>query len=1175
MERGNETTGRVKVHRRLSSVFIPPQPPILERTATLVNNVVTPVSTKFRLRAGTLSNEREVIPNCLAERGVHRYQLHNYRHYCGNKITTAKYTLLTFIPKNLWEQFHRIANLYFVIIACLNWIPALQAFNRYVGMIPVGLILLLTACKDAYEDFRRRRLDKQINCSYCHVWDSDKNRFRKMQWRHVIVGDFVHLSIDEVIPADILLIRSSDTSGICFVETSNLDGETSLKQRRVPTSIISFSGEESEFKPPQFKATIVCEKPNNLVYQMKGRIMYGDGHIEGIYRENMLLRGCKIRNTTFVEGIVLYAGKDTKVMMNNSGVRYKRSSLELATNRFILYCVAILIAMCLFNGIASMLWLFSFAPDITAVIFIILNTKSPITEGIINLVSSILNYQILIPLSLYISVELIKLGQIYLISADIDLYYEKSDRRMECRSLNIPEELGQIQYVLSDKTGTLTENKMIFRRCAIGGIDFGLDIDYNISSNDLSVENVVTSPTLKRQVDMEWNSNPELLDFFLTMAICNTVVVNKIPHVDAIDLGFFENGVFTTGNSTFLYSLQDPNYPLYSITSRFKDIGDERLLSGQRKRRGKFEEKMESLSPLYEAESPDELALVYAARAYGISLLSRSAESVTVALPYGNKEAFEILKVLPFDSTRKRMSIIVRREDEVVIYCKGADSEVISVLARSFVDSTYGTSVLRDSRALLEKFSTQGLRTLCLAKRTITIAEYEAWIAKHLEIENNINSVDRDDDLAKSINEIERDFSLLGVTAIEDRLQEGVEETIDVLRQAGIQMWLLTGDKMETAINVARSCGLFPSNCSIYVIDTESDVQTTYVQTSQNPFNEIYCIVLSSTSLHLLAQNHELLLGIITRSLAVLCYRMTPSNKAEIVKIVKKTLKGKVLAIGDGANDVPMIQCADVGIGISGQEGMQAVMAADFAIARFRYLHKLLLVHGHWCYDRLAKTFLYFLYKNALFVFVIFWCQMFNGFSGGAPMDQIYMMTYPIIFTSVQPLIFGIYDQVAHRKILYEKPKLYTVGRKGKVSHIYRCKTYWDSTIDYHTFGFLLATSIFIVNTIHLVIEVHCWTAPMIVIFLFFILVHFVYFRIEELLVSPSWQLKDPPVDVSHYAMITPEFWSALLLSTVIAVTPRFFVHMFFNAIRPSEVFVESLLQQKKCKRCRVLCINS
>uniref|UniRef100_A0A915BCA8 Phospholipid-transporting ATPase n=2 Tax=Parascaris univalens TaxID=6257 RepID=A0A915BCA8_PARUN len=985
MEMGNETTERVKVHRRLSSVFIPPQPPILERTAALVNDVVIPVSTKFRLRTGTLSNEREVIPNCLAERGVHRYELHNYRHYCGNEITTAKYSLLTFIPKNLWEQFHRIANLYFVIIACLNWVPALQAFNRYIGMIPVGLILLLTASKDAYEDFRRRRLDKQINCSYCHVWDSDKNRFRKMQWRHVIVGDFVHLSIDEVIPADILLIRSSDTSGVCFVETSNLDGETSLKQRRVPTSVISFSGEESEFKPPQFKATVVCEKPNNLVYQMKGRIMYNDGHIEGIYRENMLLRGCKIRNTTFVEGVVLYAGKDTKAMMNNSGVRYKRSSLELATNRFILYCVAILIVMCLFGGIASMLWLFSFAPDITAVIFIILNTKSPITEGIVNLVSSILNYQILIPLSLYISVELIKLGQIYLISADIDLYYEKSDRRMECRSLNIPEELGQIQYVLSDKTGTLTENKMIFRRCAIGGIDFGLDIDYNISSNDLSVENVATSPTLKRQVDMEWNSNPELLDFFLTMAMCNTVVVNKVPHVDAIDLGFFENGVFTTGNSTFLYSLQDPNYPLYSITSRVKNVGDERavryepetdaifesfpespgwdifsgnskpstrrssisfsrsstfsrriqvfhndlivlrnkLLSGQRKRHEKSEEKTESLSPLYEAESPDELALVYAAKAYGISLLSRSAESVTLALPYGNKEAFEILKVLPFDSTRKRMSIIVRQEDEVAIYCKGADSEVISVLARSFVDSTYGSSVLKDSRALLEKFSTQGLRTLCLAKRTITVAEYEAWIAKHLEIENNMNSLDRDDDLAKSINEIERDFSLLGVTAIEDRLQEGVGETIDALRQAGIQMWLLTGDKMETAINVARSCGLFPSNCSIYVIDTENDVQTTYVQTYQNPFNESYCIVLSSASLHLLSQNHQLLLEVITRSLAVLCYRMTPSNKAEIVKIVKKTLKGKVLAIGDGANDVPMIQCADVGIGISGQEGMQ------------------------------------------------------------------------------------------------------------------------------------------------------------------------------------------------------------------------------------------------------------
>ncbi|VDK68775.1 unnamed protein product, partial [Anisakis simplex] len=250
-----------------------------------------------------------------------------------------------------------------------------------------------------------------------------------MQWRYVIVGDYVHLSLDDVIPADILLIRSSDSNGICFVETSNLDGETSLKQRRVPNSVASFSGEDSQFQPPQLQARIKCEKPNNLIHQMNGHITYEDGHMDG---------------------------KDTKAMMNNSGIRYKRSSLELVTNRFILYCIGILVVMCLFAGIGTMLWLFSFAPNTDSIIFIILNTKSPVTDGMVNMISSILNYQILIPLSLYISVELVKLGQIYFISTDVNLYYEKNDRRMECRSLNIPEELGQIQYVLSDKTGTLT-----------------------------------------------------------------------------------------------------------------------------------------------------------------------------------------------------------------------------------------------------------------------------------------------------------------------------------------------------------------------------------------------------------------------------------------------------------------------------------------------------------------------------------------------------------------------------------------------------------------------------------------------------------------------------------------------------------------------------------------------
>ncbi|MFH4984487.1 hypothetical protein AB6A40_011196, partial [Gnathostoma spinigerum] len=202
-------------------------------------NAVAPIRRKFIHSATSRNDCRRIIPNCFWT--LPRYELPNFKLYCGNKVKTTKYTLLTFVPRNLWEQFHRIANLYFIMIACLNFVPILKTFNRYIALFPVVLVLSLTAIKDAYEDFRRRRLDKKVNSMMCHLWDRSKGRFRKTLWKHLIVGDFVHLSADETIPADLLLVRSSDSRGICFVETSNLDGETSLKLRKVPFSMVQYS----------------------------------------------------------------------------------------------------------------------------------------------------------------------------------------------------------------------------------------------------------------------------------------------------------------------------------------------------------------------------------------------------------------------------------------------------------------------------------------------------------------------------------------------------------------------------------------------------------------------------------------------------------------------------------------------------------------------------------------------------------------------------------------------------------------------------------------------------------------------------------------------------------------------------------------------------------------------
>uniref|UniRef100_A0A8C4WMC5 Phospholipid-transporting ATPase n=1 Tax=Gopherus evgoodei TaxID=1825980 RepID=A0A8C4WMC5_9SAUR len=384
------------------------------------------------------------------------------RHYDCNKIKTTKYTFLSFIPKNIFEQFHRFANLYFVAIAALNFVPMVNAFQPAVSLIPICVIMAITAVKDAWEDFRRYQLDKEINNMVCLVYSRKESDYIEKCWKDVRVGDFVQLQCNEIIPADILLLYSSDQNGICHLETANLDGETNLKQRQV---VKGFSNQVE-----LFQNTIVCEKPNNDLNKFNG---FPDHKRIGFGSESLLLRGCTIRNTEIAIGIVIYAGHETKAMLNNSGPRYKRSKIERRMNIDIFFCVGLLFIMCLIGALGHGIWNGSFSerppyevPDPNG------NYLSSALAGFYMFLTMIILLQILIPISLYVSIEFVKLGQVFLIHNDIDLYDEDVDLPIQCRALNITEDLGQIQYIFSDKTGTLTENKMVFRRCTVDGNEF-------------------------------------------------------------------------------------------------------------------------------------------------------------------------------------------------------------------------------------------------------------------------------------------------------------------------------------------------------------------------------------------------------------------------------------------------------------------------------------------------------------------------------------------------------------------------------------------------------------------------------------------------------------------------------------------------------------------------------
>ncbi|XP_075398836.1 phospholipid-transporting ATPase VB [Tenrec ecaudatus] len=1251
------------------------------------------------------------------------------RHYHGNQIKTSKYTVLSFVPKNIFEQLHRFANFYFVALVALNFVPVVNAFQPEVSMIPICIILAMTAVKDAWEDFRRFSSDRVINNRECFIYSRTEQSYVQKRWKDVHVGDFIQMRCNEIIPADILLLYSSDPSGICHLETANLDGETNLKQRRV---VKGFSQQEAQFTPERFHDTIVCEKPNNSLHKFKGYMEHPDETRTGFGSESLLLRGCTIRNTEVAVGIVIYAGHETKAMMNNSGPRYKRSKIERRMNTDIFFCIGLLFLMCLIGAIGHSLWNETFkehppfdVPDANG------NFLPLAVGGFYMFLTMIILLQVLIPISLYVSIELVKLGQVFFLHNDLDLYDEETHVPIQCRALNITEDLGQIQYIFSDKTGTLTENKMVFRRCSILGSEFShqenakrlktpkeLDSDSEewaqyqclafpakqaqgpatvrsqgsvqplrrsqsarvpmqghsqqrpMGCGESSQPPVAFSSSIEKDVTPDKSlltkvrdaalwletlsnkkpANPSLsttssiADFFLALTICNSVMVSTTTEprqrvtmpTSAKALGMSleklqqlfqrlklsalsQSFSSTAPSDTDLEESVGTNMP----TTDSDERDDASVCSGGYSTDGGYpsstgdqgdmlasaegpplEEALEtpalslaSSDLCYEAESPDEAALVHAARAYSFTLVSRTPEQVTVRLPQGTCLTFDLLCTLGFDSVRKRMSVVVRHPltGEIIVYTKGADTAIMDLLEDpACVTDTSMEKKLRKIRAKTQKhldlYARDGLRTLCIAKKVLSEEDFRQWANFRREAEASLDN--REELLMETAQRLENQLTLLGATGIEDRLQEGVPDTIAALREAGIQIWVLTGDKQETAVNIAYSCKLLDQTDTVYTINTENQeicesilncaleevkqfhgpqkpdhkcfgfrLPSETPATATVPVTPEIGLVVDGKTLNIIFQGklENKFLELTQYCRSVLCCRSTPLQKSMIVKLVRDKLSVMTLSIGDGANDVSMIQAADIGIGISGQEGMQAVMSSDFAISRFKHLKKLLLVHGHWCYSRLARMVLYYFYKNVCYVNLLFWYQFFCGFSASTMIDYWQMIFFNLFFTSLPPLLFGVLDKDVSAETLLALPEIY---KSGQNSECYSLSTFWismvdafyqslvcffipyltykDSDIDVFTFGTPINTIALATILLYQAMETKTWTVAhgllLVCSFLMYFVVSLVYNATCVTCngpTNPYWTLQG--------RLSEPTFYLVCILTPVVALLPRYF----------------------------------
>ena len=794
---------------------------------------------------------------------------------------------------------------------------------------------------------------------------SGKARFKKDYWKSVEVGDFVRIFNDDQIPADIVILSTSDPDGACYVETKNLDGETNLKVRQALHSGRSIRHardcEQTEFE-------VETEPPHGNLYQFSGAARWaqkdstnpgepGTQMVEPISINNLLLRGCSLRNTQWILGVVVFTGQETKIMLNAGMTPSKRSRIARELNWDVVYNFAILFCMCLVSSIINGV---TWAQGNNSLDYFDFGSYGgrPSLDGFITFWASIILFQNLVPISLYISLEIIKTCQAFFIYSDTFMYYEKVDYPCTPKSWNISDDLGQIEYIFSDKTGTLTQNVMEFKKCSINGMPYGeayteaqagmqrrqgIDIDAEAER----AHKQIAQDRVRMLADLRsLHPNPYLHDDELTFVAPDFVN----------DLEGRSGKEQKAANEQFMLALA-----LCHTVITERTPGDPPKIE-------------------FKAQSPDEAALVATARDCGFTVLGRSNDGIILNV-LGEEREYKVLNTLEFNSTRKRMSAIIRMPDgRIVLLCKGADSVIYSRLKKGEQQQ------LRKSTAdHLEMFAREGLRTLCVAQNEIGESEYQMWNKEHDLAAEAI--VDREEKLETVSDAIERDLSLIGGTAIEDRLQDGVPDTIALLADAGIKLWVLTGDKVETAINIGFSCNLLNNEMDLIVYKpqvetlesaeaeldkhlatfniTGSDDELKVARKNHQPPGPYHAIVIDGDALKLVleVQIRQKFLLLCKQCKSVLCCRVSPSQKAAVVEMVKNGLDVMTLSIGDGANDVAMIQEADVGVGIAGEEGRQAVMSSDYAIGQFRFLQRLILVHGRWSYRRLAETIANFFYK--------------------------------------------------------------------------------------------------------------------------------------------------------------------------------------------------------------------
>lgn len=1291
-----------------------------------------------------------------------------------NQNVTSKYTILTFLPRNLFEQFRRVANIYFLGIAILQFFPKFSTISPGLVILPLLAVLAITALKDGYEDYKRHQSDHKVNHSITHVlgggpgaahqflervrpghhhgsalppapmegeigekiyyrnynpmssksktfipaiplprirrkkgkkgkkgaavdseessdsasldddptarelsqgivphpsreWpttlpgrlsptagdnpfsdkavddqpqgesattpgqkpidnpEDDPETFddihelgwKQTIWEDVKVGDFIKIYANDQLPADIVICSTSEEEDVCFVETKNLDGETNLKSRH---GVPELTHLRSAAACGQSHFHIDAEAPDVNMFRLNGAVVFPaeehageDGRplVHPINLETTVLRGCVLRNTAWVIGIVLFTGEDTKIILNSGGTPSKRSKVERQMNPQVLInllLLAVVSAVCaIVDHFNEVQWN---KEQAYWELFANQSGDNPNINGLVTFANGLITFQNIVPISLYISIEFVRTCQAAFIYFDRSIKYVKNDvtTRTTARSWNLSDDLGQVQYVFSDKTGTLTQNLMIFRQCSIGGKVY-------TGGDDLPAQTANTAPEGKfsantSDVPSSAESHAQYHQPIPTLAKKSSSEQEKPAKVMPTPevLAPYHDDALSA-------DLQIDNEQGRLLNGFFTCLALCHTALASQNEHGVVE---------FKAQSPDEAALVQAAADVGYVFRGRDHQMLKMTTPFSNDvEEYELLNVLEFNSTRKRMSVIVRKHDEsgrLFLLTKGADNVIFERLAKG------NEEIKAKTDSDLQFFASEGLRTLCLGYRIIGEEEYQSWCEAYHEA--SVALEQREERIEQVSELIEKELTLLGSTAIEDKLQDGVPETIADLKRAGIKVWVATGDKLETAVAIGYTTNLLTRDTNLIIIrEGHTPIYDQLKNALEGFFNEQvndmpdgrrmsgdlddatrmhqlrrldtgvtslvgkdngtkpggYSLVIDGGALRVAFEEEdteELLLHLSTQCNTVICCRVSPLQKAQVVRLIKDNLDVMCLAIGDGANDVSMIQAADIGVGISGEEGLQAVNSSDYAIAQFRYLKRLLLVHGHWSYVRNSNMILNFFYKNVIGTGVLFWFQIYCGWSTTYAFEYTYLLFWNVFWTLLPVIALGLFERDTDADILMAVPELYAKGREGTYFGLKRFTYFmfdgvFQSAVVYFFINYAYVTStaradgygisqyemstVMVISAVMVAnaytgFNIHAWNSWVAFAILFGPVLIWVYTAIYSII--PPSSFATFAYGNTTYLFPAAYFWFGVILTFVIALLPTYLWQAYKEIYRPTDVDV-------------------